>query len=132
MADLSSEFVGIKSPNPFWLASAPPTDKEYNVRRAFEAGRGGVVWKTLGEDGPKTRYAVGPGFLEVTAAGEVKILVERAVLGSEIDVEAAEAERDETEPTVKSGKGGLDAEFKNLKARYDWALAQLGAHELSR
>ena len=47
MADLRSDFVGIKSPNPFWLASAPPTDKEYNVRRAFEAGWGGVVWKTL-------------------------------------------------------------------------------------
>ena len=50
MADLGSDFVGIKSPNPFWLASAPPTDKEYNVRRAFEAGWGGVVWKTLGLD----------------------------------------------------------------------------------
>ncbi|MDA7747100.1 NAD-dependent dihydropyrimidine dehydrogenase subunit PreA [Psychromonas sp.] len=50
MADLSIEFVGIKSPNPFWLASAPPTDKAYNVERAFEAGWGGVVWKTLGED----------------------------------------------------------------------------------
>ena len=50
MANLSSNFVGIKSPNPFWLASAPPTDKEYNVRRAFEAGWGGVVWKTLGLD----------------------------------------------------------------------------------
>lgn len=50
MADLSIDFAGIKSPNPFWLASAPPTDKEYNVRRAFEAGWGGVVWKTLGLD----------------------------------------------------------------------------------
>ena len=50
MADLRSNFVGIKSPNPFWLASAPPTDKEYNVIRAFKAGWGGVVWKTLGED----------------------------------------------------------------------------------
>ncbi|MDF1792849.1 MAG: NAD-dependent dihydropyrimidine dehydrogenase subunit PreA [Thalassobaculaceae bacterium] len=50
MADLRSDFVGIKSPNPFWLASAPPTDKEYNVVRAFEAGWGGVVWKTLGLD----------------------------------------------------------------------------------
>jgi dihydropyrimidine dehydrogenase (NAD+) subunit PreA len=27
MADLSTTFAGIKSPNPFWLASAPPTDK---------------------------------------------------------------------------------------------------------
>ena len=52
MADLSIDFAGIKSPNPFWLASAPPTDKEYNVVRAFEAGWGGVVWKTLGEDPP--------------------------------------------------------------------------------
>ncbi len=50
MADLSTNFCGIKSPNPFWLASAPPTDKEYNVVRAFKAGWGGVVWKTLGED----------------------------------------------------------------------------------
>jgi dihydropyrimidine dehydrogenase (NAD+) subunit PreA len=52
MADLRTEFLGIKSPNPFWLASAPPTDKAYNVNRAFEAGWGGVVWKTLGEDPP--------------------------------------------------------------------------------
>ena len=52
MADLSTTFCGVTSPNPFWLASAPPTDKEVNVRRAFEAGWGGVVWKTLGEDGP--------------------------------------------------------------------------------
>src|SRR5205814_8323471 len=52
MADLRSEFLGIKSPNPFWLASAPPTDKEYNVVRAFKAGWSGVVWKALGEDPP--------------------------------------------------------------------------------
>ena len=52
MADLSTNFVGIRSPNPFWLASAPPTDKAYNVNRAFEAGWGGVVWKTLGMDPP--------------------------------------------------------------------------------
>ncbi|MCF6407166.1 NAD-dependent dihydropyrimidine dehydrogenase subunit PreA [Chitinophaga filiformis] len=48
MADISANFLGIKSPNPFWLASAPPTDKKLNVLRAFEAGWGGVVWKTLG------------------------------------------------------------------------------------
>jgi len=66
MADLSSEFIGIKSPNPFWLASAPPTDKAYNVNRAFEAGWGGAVWKTLGEDPPVVnvsgpRYATNYG-----------------------------------------------------------------------
>ncbi|MCT8159904.1 NAD-dependent dihydropyrimidine dehydrogenase subunit PreA [Pseudoruegeria sp. SHC-113] len=62
MADLSSNFVGIKSPNPFWLASAPPTDKEYNVRRAFEAGWGGVVWKTLGAEGPPVVNVNGPRY----------------------------------------------------------------------
>jgi dihydropyrimidine dehydrogenase (NAD+) subunit PreA len=52
MADLTSSITGITTPNPFWLASAPPTDKRVNVERAFEAGWGGVVWKTLGEAGP--------------------------------------------------------------------------------
>ena len=62
MADIRNNFVGIKSPNPFWLASAPPTDKEYNVRRAFEAGWGGVVWKTLGEEGPPVVNVNGPRY----------------------------------------------------------------------
>ncbi|MFT4130716.1 NAD-dependent dihydropyrimidine dehydrogenase subunit PreA [Labrys sp. (in: a-proteobacteria)] len=62
MADLSTNFLGIKSPNPFWLASAPPTDKEYNVVRAFKAGWGGVVWKTLGEQGPPVVNVNGPRY----------------------------------------------------------------------
>jgi dihydropyrimidine dehydrogenase (NAD+) subunit PreA len=62
MADLSSDFLGIKSPNPFWLASAPPTDKAYNVVRAFKAGWGGVVWKTLGEAGPPIVNVNGPRY----------------------------------------------------------------------
>ncbi len=62
MADLSIDFQGIKSPNPFWLASAPPTDKAYNVIRAFEAGWGGVVWKTLGEEGPPIVNVNGPRY----------------------------------------------------------------------
>jgi dihydropyrimidine dehydrogenase (NAD+) subunit PreA len=62
MADLRSTFVGIKSPNPFWLASAPPTDKAYNVERAFRAGWGGVVWKTLGEEGPPIVNVNGPRY----------------------------------------------------------------------
>jgi dihydropyrimidine dehydrogenase (NAD+) subunit PreA len=62
MADLASNFIGIKSPNPFWLASAPPTDKEYNVDRAFQAGWGGVVWKTLGSEGPPIVNVSGPRY----------------------------------------------------------------------
>ena len=72
-ADLTTDFLGIKSPNPFWLASAPPTDKEYNVRRAFEAGWGGVVWKTLGEDGPPIVNVNGPRY-GVTYGADRRVL----------------------------------------------------------
>jgi dihydropyrimidine dehydrogenase (NAD+) subunit PreA len=48
MPELSIDFAGIKSPNPFWLASAPPTNSGPQVMRAFDAGWGGAVWKTLG------------------------------------------------------------------------------------
>ena len=40
---------GISSPNPFWLASAPPTNCGEQIMRAFDAGWGGAVWKTIGE-----------------------------------------------------------------------------------
>jgi dihydropyrimidine dehydrogenase (NAD+) subunit PreA len=49
MADLTTNFAGIKSPNPFWLATAPPTNMGSMVERAFDAGWGGAVWKNLGE-----------------------------------------------------------------------------------
>ncbi len=68
MADITNTFAGIKSPNPFWLASAPPTDKAYNVERAFKAGWGGVVWKTLGEDGPPLVNVNGPRYGAVWGA----------------------------------------------------------------
>src|SRR5712672_4714776 len=49
MADLRVKFCGIESPNPFWLASGPPTNTAGQVMRAFDAGWGGAVWKTIGE-----------------------------------------------------------------------------------
>ncbi len=49
MADLTSHFAGIHSPNPFWLASGPPANCADQVMRAFDAGWGGAVWKTIGE-----------------------------------------------------------------------------------
>ena len=49
MADLSTNFAGIRCPNPFWLASAPPTNCGEQIMRAFDAGWGGAVWKTIGE-----------------------------------------------------------------------------------
>ncbi len=49
MADLKTNFNGIESPNPFWLASGPPTNCGEQIMRAFDAGWGGAVWKTLGD-----------------------------------------------------------------------------------
>ena len=48
MPDLSTDTGGIRSPNPFWLASAPPANSGAQIQRAFDAGWGGAVWKTLG------------------------------------------------------------------------------------
>ena len=62
MADLSTTFTGIRFQNPFLLSSAPPTESESNILRAFEAGWGGVVTKTIGLHpvvnvaGPKTKF----------------------------------------------------------------------------
>ena len=83
MASLASEFLGIKSPNPFWLASAPPTDKQYNVERAFEAGWGGVVWKTLGDEGSpvvnvSSRYgAVSSGQNRMMGFNNIELITDR-------------------------------------------------------
>ena len=50
MADLTTVFAGkIRCPNPFWLASGPPANCGDQVMRAFDAGWGGAVWKTLGD-----------------------------------------------------------------------------------
>jgi hypothetical protein len=49
MPDISANTAGIRSPNPFWLASAPPTNSGDQIMRAFDAGWGGAVWKTLGQ-----------------------------------------------------------------------------------
>jgi dihydropyrimidine dehydrogenase (NAD+) subunit PreA len=82
MADLTTIFAGIRSPNPFWLASAPPTDKAYNVERAFRAGWGGVVWKTLGEDPPivnvSSRYgAVSYGGTRIAGLNNIELITDR-------------------------------------------------------
>ena len=61
-ADLSVTFTGLKFKNPFLLSSAPPTESDSNIMRAFEAGWGGVVTKTIGLHpvtnvaGPKTKF----------------------------------------------------------------------------
>ena len=62
MTTLATTFTGLRFDNPFLLSSAPPTESEQNILRAFDAGWGGVVTKTIGlhpvvnVDGPKTKF----------------------------------------------------------------------------
>lgn len=62
LTDLSTNFTGLEFVNPFVLASAPPTESKRKILRAFEAGWGGVVTKTIGLHpvenvaGPKTIF----------------------------------------------------------------------------
>jgi dihydropyrimidine dehydrogenase (NAD+) subunit PreA len=44
------------------VASGPPSNTAHQAHRAFEAGWGGVVWKTLGEDGPPIVNVSGPRY----------------------------------------------------------------------
>src|SRR5579872_2718106 len=59
---LAVTFTGLRFENPFLLASAPPTESDSNIMRAFDAGWGGVVTKTIGLHpvvnvaGPKTKF----------------------------------------------------------------------------
>ncbi|MBI5709368.1 MAG: NAD-dependent dihydropyrimidine dehydrogenase subunit PreA [Candidatus Eisenbacteria bacterium] len=132
MADLSISFAGIKSPNPFWLASAPPTNSGAQVMRAFELGWGGAVWKTLGNPIVDTSSRFGSldvggqrmvGFnnielitdrpLEVNLReiAEVKRrFPDRAVVVS-LMVESKEDWRDIIKATVDTGCDGLELNF---------------------
>jgi dihydropyrimidine dehydrogenase (NAD+) subunit PreA len=81
MADLSIDFAGIKSPNPFWVASGPPSNTAYQAHRAFEAGWGGVVWKTIGEPivNVASRYsALTLGGMKMAGFNNIELISDRA------------------------------------------------------
>lgn len=80
MVDLSVKFAGIRSPNPFWLASGPPTNSAYQVSRAFEHGWGGAVWKTVGAPVMNTvnRYgAIDYGGAKVAGLNNIELISDR-------------------------------------------------------
>ncbi len=132
MADLSISFAGIKAPNPFWLASAPPTNSGAQVMRAFELGWGGAVWKTLGNPIVDTSSRFGSldvggqrmvGFnnielitdrpLEVNLReiAEVKRRFPDRALIVSLMVESKEDWRDIIKATVDTGCDGLELNF---------------------
>lgn len=82
MADLSVEFCGIKSPNPFWLASGPPTNSGDQIMRAFDAGWGGAVWKTLGNPAVNvnSRYAaINHGRHKIIGLNNIELITDRGL-----------------------------------------------------
>ena len=81
----------------------------------------------LGDKQERHVFAVSTGFLEVEPDGDVQVLVEQAVSAADIDTAAAKAVVDELGPRIKDWKEALDADYKNVKARLDWAQAQLDA-----
>lgn len=80
MPNLNIDFAGIKAPNPFWLASAPPTNSGYQIMKAFDAGWGGAVWKTLGVPviNVSSRYgAVNYGGARMAGFNNIELITDR-------------------------------------------------------
>ena len=81
MGDLKVKFCGIESPNPFWLASAPPTNTGDQIMRAFDAGWGGAVWKTIGDPivNVSSRYSsVDIGGVRMMGLNNIELITDRA------------------------------------------------------
>lgn len=132
MADLTTTCAGITSPNPFWLASAPPTNSGLQVQRGFEAGWGGAVWKTLGTPiqnvssrfgGHSIRGVKGAGFsnielitdrsLEVNLREirETKRLFPKHPIIVSLMVETEAEWRDIIKQSIDAGADGLELNF---------------------
>ncbi len=132
MADLSIDFAGIKSPNPFWLASAPPTNTGAQVMRAFELGWGGAVWKTLGDpivDTSSRFGALDVGGTKMVGFNNIELITDRplevnlreiaevkkrfpdrAVVVS-LMVESKEDWKDIIQATIDTGADGIELNF---------------------
>jgi len=89
LVDVSVDICGLRFPNPFGLASAPPTTSGPMIRRSFEAGWGFTVTKTFSLEkdlvtnvsprivrGTTSGHSFGPGqgsFLNIELISEKKI-----------------------------------------------------------
>jgi dihydropyrimidine dehydrogenase (NAD+) subunit PreA len=82
MVDLKIDFCTIKSPNPFWLASGPPTNSGDQIMRAFDSGWGGAVWKTLGNPAVNvnSRYAaINHGRNKIIGLNNIELITDRGL-----------------------------------------------------
>ena len=130
--DLRVNCGGIKAPNPFWLASAPPANSGLQVQRAFEAGWGGAVWKTLGTPiqnvssrfgGHTIRGVQGAGFNNIELItdrsletnfreiAETKRLFPKHAMVVSLMVETREEWQDIIKRSIDAGADGLELNF---------------------
>ena len=81
----------------------------------------------LGEKQERHIFAISSGFLRVDDEGQVEVLIEKAVAAGDVDLESATSERDEVSAELDKWEEAQTADWKNLRARLDWAQAQLDA-----
>ncbi len=132
MPDLSVNCGGIRAPNPFWLASAPPANSGLQIQRALGLGWGGAVWKTLGVPiqnvssrfGATTiRGVQGAGFnnielitdrsldINFKEIRETKRLFPKHAVVVSLMVETREEWRDIIKRSIDTGADGLELNF---------------------
>ena len=69
MKDLSIDFLGFPCKNPFFLAASPVARTGEMVSRAFEAGWGGVVTKSISLDQDLPDHGLSPRFVGMRSGG---------------------------------------------------------------
>ena len=132
MPDLTTRCAGIESPNPFWLASAPPANSGLQVQRAFDAGWGGAVWKTLGQpiQNVSSRFgAVNVGGRAAVGFNNIELITDRSLdvnfreiyetkkkfpkhaLVVSLMVETREEWKDIIKRSIDAGADGLELNF---------------------
>ena len=96
LINLAVNVAGVHSPNPFWLASAPPTNTAYQLLKAFEAGWGGAVWKTLTNNpivNVSSRYgAWGLGKHKLIGMNNLELISEKSVAQNCLEIAQVKAE----------------------------------------
>ena len=69
LVDLSVEICGLKFPNPFGLASAPPTTTSAMMRRGYETGWGFALTKTFSLDKVRINTVAAVAVLVIAGPG---------------------------------------------------------------
>lgn len=86
----------------------------------------------LGDAKGRQIFAVSRGYLRVDQAGNVEVLVEKAVSGADVDLPSAEAAKKDTAVELERWSEAQNADWRTLKDRFDWAQAQIDAHAQAR